>query len=199
MPKIVDHEKVRKRIVLTSLPLLVKIGYEKLRLMDVALAAGLGRTTLYQYYGKKEDLYIDCLFYVLDTIERDVHEMIEKETLSLAEKISWIEDQWAKNLAHCSLSILFMEFMILAKRQQKVAFTPLIKRMTQVEDSISRLLLEKVRNDEKTKEERLMLLQLEFLVSVLGELGHDTVDLQQGILNVMGRYRQCFNDLSDDV
>lgn len=61
MPKLVDYDQMRNDISKTALDVFFKKGFHQTNLNDVAKEYGVGRTTLYQYFKNKEELYVYCI------------------------------------------------------------------------------------------------------------------------------------------
>ncbi|NOY69848.1 MAG: TetR/AcrR family transcriptional regulator [Deltaproteobacteria bacterium] len=62
MPKIVDKEEKRKAIADVSITVFKNNGYHSARMADIAVAAGIGKGTIYEYFKNKADI----LRYALD-------------------------------------------------------------------------------------------------------------------------------------
>ena len=54
MPKIVDKEQKRREIALSCSNLIHEIGIRKLTVAQVAITAGIGKGTIYEYFENKE-------------------------------------------------------------------------------------------------------------------------------------------------
>ncbi|HZJ88178.1 MAG TPA: TetR/AcrR family transcriptional regulator [Sphaerochaeta sp.] len=57
MPKKVDHEARKERILHTALAVFAKEGYRDANLSLIAAECGISRPTIYQYFRNKEDIY----------------------------------------------------------------------------------------------------------------------------------------------
>jgi len=55
-PKIVDREKKRLHIIGSAFNVLREKGYKDTNMADIAVEAGMGKGTLYEYFGSKEEL-----------------------------------------------------------------------------------------------------------------------------------------------
>lgn len=56
MPKIVDKAAKRQEILEAAIAVFVEKGYHGAKMADIALAAGMGKGTLYEYFPTKESL-----------------------------------------------------------------------------------------------------------------------------------------------
>lgn len=194
MPKIIDYPKTKHNILLKSLPLFVDLGYQKVRLVDVAHAANIGRTSLYQYYKNKENLYCDLILMVVDKIQQRVDEMIAKNELSLFQKIAWLDEVLLQDFGKSSITILFMEFLILAKREKNDSYGKLIHHITGVEEYISRKLEEEVSKKTIKDDEWMDLMQISFVMSMIQQLGLEDRNLHDSMMHAVGKKGKIFRD-----
>lgn len=79
-PKIVDREQKKLQIIGSAFNVLQEKGYKNTNMADIAVEAGMGKGTLYEYFGSKEELVAatietvirlsqDFIYRELDTIE----------------------------------------------------------------------------------------------------------------------------------
>lgn len=73
MPKIVDVPQKRAEIMEQAARVFAAKGYSDATLLDVARQCGMGRTSLYQYFANKEDLFTFLLDHVLQSLLADMH------------------------------------------------------------------------------------------------------------------------------
>ena len=57
MPKKIDHEKRKEKILRTALDVFARQGYKDTNLSLIANECGVSRPTIYQYFKDKEDIY----------------------------------------------------------------------------------------------------------------------------------------------
>ncbi len=57
MPKRIDHEKRKEKILHTALVIFAREGYKDANLSLIASECGVSRPTIYQYFKDKEDIY----------------------------------------------------------------------------------------------------------------------------------------------
>lgn len=58
MPKQIDHDQRRKEILYASLDVFAREGYKNTNLGLIASACGLSRTTVYQYFKDKSEIFL---------------------------------------------------------------------------------------------------------------------------------------------
>lgn len=59
-PKIVDRDKKRAEILHAAMKVFAAQGIHNFRMIDIAVEAGVGKGTLYEYFPSKDDLIISC-------------------------------------------------------------------------------------------------------------------------------------------
>ena len=89
MPKIVDREEMQAGILDAAMRVYSKKGYHAATIADVAVAAGLGKGTLYLYFKNKEALAIAMVDRHLEGMERRF----------VSDELSDTLDDFGKNLA----------------------------------------------------------------------------------------------------
>jgi len=70
MPKIINHEEIRKKIIEKAIPLFATMGYTGVNFTMLSEASGVRRTSLYKFFNDKEDLFlqvIDHSFLILES------------------------------------------------------------------------------------------------------------------------------------
>ena len=95
--KMKNSMPTRKKILLAALPVFAKKGYEKARMKDIAVEAGVGKSTIYEYFKSKEELFRE----LVDFLFRD----LEEYTLSLLRP----EEPPEKKI--CNVITSFAEYM----------------------------------------------------------------------------------------
>jgi AcrR family transcriptional regulator len=69
MPKIVDHDRYRKELLLQCLTLFAARGYGSITMRQIAKELGVSTGTLYHYFPGKEDIFIQL---VQEVFEQDI-------------------------------------------------------------------------------------------------------------------------------
>ena len=57
MPKKIDHEERKEKILQTALKVFAREGYRDSNLSLIAIECGVSRPTIYQYFKDKEEIY----------------------------------------------------------------------------------------------------------------------------------------------
>ena len=76
MPKIIDKEKKRIRIIESAARLFAKRGYTATRMLNIAEAAGIGKGTIYEYFKSKDELFIEAFNAYIEEINKSIEKNI---------------------------------------------------------------------------------------------------------------------------
>ena len=68
MPKVIDHEQRKKEILYAALEIFATEGYKDTNLGLIAAQCGLSRTTVYQYFKDKSEIFVYALKATTDTM-----------------------------------------------------------------------------------------------------------------------------------
>jgi AcrR family transcriptional regulator len=118
MPKIVDFEVRRREIMEKAVPVFAREGYQRANFSRIAELCGFSRTTIYQYFKNKSELFLYTIDYVFTKIEGAAHranvetdgrtvERLERimraifeTTLTEAQPMSIVLDLWLQIKRH---------------------------------------------------------------------------------------------------
>jgi AcrR family transcriptional regulator len=99
----VDKEQRRKEIATTCSDLIHDIGMKKLTVAQVAIKAGIGKGTIYEYFENKDDIVFEIMNIHIDTYHNEFLETI-KDVKSTKQKIfhffKFVIDDSIENLKH---------------------------------------------------------------------------------------------------
>ncbi|MDZ7819442.1 MAG: TetR/AcrR family transcriptional regulator [Aliarcobacter sp.] len=102
-PRVVDKEQRRKEIATTCSDLIHDIGMKKLTVAQVAIKAGIGKGTIYEYFENKDDIVFEIMNIHIDTYHNEFLETI-KDVKSTKQKIfhffKFVIDDSIENLKH---------------------------------------------------------------------------------------------------
>ncbi len=99
MPKIVDREAYRKKILEQCLALFSRKGYAKVTMREIASEVGVSTGTLYHYFPTKEKIQEALFAHIMETNAGEYLRRVEK-TESAAERLRIIADFWKENGAY---------------------------------------------------------------------------------------------------
>ncbi len=128
MPKIVDHEEVRQRIVDNAVSVFASKGYYSTNIIDIANKAGISRTAIYQYYNNKDQIFFQVVELIVDLLRREVILINSDDSKS---RIDTIKDIIAKVLYTFSknqeLAIILIEIRMMFNKENSHLLTQQIR------------------------------------------------------------------------
>ena len=102
-PRVVDKEQRRKEIATTCSDLIHDIGMKKLTVAQVAIKAGIGKGTIYEYFENKDDIVFEIMNNHIDAYHNEFLETI-KDVKSTKQKVfhffKFVIDDSIDNLKH---------------------------------------------------------------------------------------------------
>lgn len=82
MPKIVDKDAMRRRIMQAAMQTYIRHGFHAAKMSDIATAAGLAKGTLYLYFNSKEALTTALVKWKFQEIEQQIMPLQDLHSLS---------------------------------------------------------------------------------------------------------------------
>jgi AcrR family transcriptional regulator len=70
------RQQRRQRMLTAAGRLFARTGYDAVQMADVARAAGVGKPTLYRYFGSKEELFVEVFSDALEELRRRVEDAV---------------------------------------------------------------------------------------------------------------------------
>jgi len=77
MPKIVDKKAKKAEILKAAMKIFAQNGVVKTKMADIALAAGIGKGTIYEYFRSKEDIFEEAFNSVFSNMETTLIEALK--------------------------------------------------------------------------------------------------------------------------
>lgn len=125
MPKIVNHEAKKQMIMNRSVESFLEKGIDGTRLIDIAKACEMGRTSIYQYFQNKEEIVGFTIQHLFKELREDIRGAVLEEQDDAYEKIrkltSAIIQQYLKNK---KLIVLVDLWLVLIREN-----SPLVKHL----------------------------------------------------------------------
>lgn len=149
MPKIVDFEQRKQEIVEKAMKVFIEKGYHRTNLSDIAKECNMGRTTLYQYFKDKDEIFNYAAEQLSQKLETDCKNILENKKLAAADKLKMIislltlQYQLEKNKM-----LMMIEMWLLSKRENDVLKAKLEKRVSALRKIFEQLLDEGMRTKE---------------------------------------------------
>jgi AcrR family transcriptional regulator len=108
-PKLIDKDSKRDSIIDAAIKLFAKKGFTKTTINDIALAAGIGKGTVYEYFSTKEEIIHHSFGYFIKSLELDFQEILIMNT-AVQEKLSLIFKGFVEFISTDSLGIIEIMF-----------------------------------------------------------------------------------------
>ncbi|WDV44460.1 TetR/AcrR family transcriptional regulator [Clostridiaceae bacterium M8S5] len=140
MPKIVDFQKRKDYIANEAVAIFVEKGFHKTKLLDIAEKCGLGRTTLYQYFKNKNDVFQYVVESEKSKLIMSINQIKNDSTVSSINKIKKIVEEVVSNENINDIIIIFIELWMLVKREAKRENEELLKNAVEVRSMFRDLL-----------------------------------------------------------
>ncbi|WP_294347331.1 TetR/AcrR family transcriptional regulator [Prosthecochloris sp.] len=94
-PKIVDKKLKRQQLVKAAVSVFSERGFKGTSMEEVSLRAGIGKGTIYEYFGSKEDLFYACFdWFMKMTIDQAAEAL--KECAGSEEKLRTAARVWTE-------------------------------------------------------------------------------------------------------
>ena len=109
MPKIVDKEEKKARILEAAIKIFAKKGMSKTTISDIAVEANIGKGTVYEYFKSKGEVFSSSFMYFMDKVETIISKRLYRIHDPL-EKLSAVFIAWADILD--SVYVEYMEIVL---------------------------------------------------------------------------------------
>ena len=125
MAIIVDKEQKRKDIAVACTDLLLDKGLKNLRISDIAMTAGIGKGTVYDYFANKEAVVFEIIRNLIVEHQQDLRERSDKNT-SCRQKIFYLFDfylcEFKDYTKHLEVYKEYLDATIASKNTSMYAF-----------------------------------------------------------------------------
>ncbi|MBW4443107.1 MAG: TetR/AcrR family transcriptional regulator [Plectolyngbya sp. WJT66-NPBG17] len=139
MPKIVDHDRYRKELLVKSFDLFAEKGYAAITMRQVAQGLGVSTGTLYHYFPGKEALFEQLVEELADADIANFSELSEGKSIAeLAEAEFKLIEQ---NREYFLKQMLIMADYYQQQRREGKEISPVLRRICdRVEAAVSKML-----------------------------------------------------------
>ncbi len=144
MPKIIDYDLKRKEIIENSKIVFAKHGYHNTNLSLISKKCGMGRTTLYQYFENKDEIFYHTIESTLEEMNTDVDKIMANENLTFVEKIKEVVRQLTKDEDNNYVFILLLEAWLILNRSKNEFLENLRSETQELKEKIERLIIEAI-------------------------------------------------------
>lgn len=170
MPKIVDTEALKLKIIKNAFNAFVEKGYYKSSMADISRSCNMNRTTIYYYFKNKDEVFEQTVYYVIETIEKDINEISKNDQMTLKNKIKYLNNKWEKEFNNNNIILILLEMWLAIKREESEMFIRIQKRVKEMNQSINQLVLEKTKYKINSKKERLEFTQCSIIMCILHQI-----------------------------
>lgn len=146
MPKIVDHDERKKEIMEMALAIFIEEGYTNTKLAKIADKCGIARTTLYQYFGNKDEIFKYAIKSFTDSLQVDYKTIGTRKDVAPDKKLEMIIlDIIDVCFTRRELLFLLLEFLIQVKSEGKRFARSLNRRTIRIRKLFSRIISDGIR------------------------------------------------------
>lgn len=148
MPKIVDHEERKRDIMEMALAIFIEEGYTNTKLANIADKCCIARTTLYQYFGNKDEIFKYAIKTFTDSLQVDYKTLGIRDDIQPDEKLKMIiMDIIDVCFTRRELLFLLLEFLIQVKSEGRRFARSLNKRTIRIRKLFSRIISDGIKMD----------------------------------------------------
>jgi len=117
LPKIVDYELKKKEIIEKAKEVFAKRGYYNTNIADISEKCGMGRTTIYQYFKNKDEIFYCTIGDFLEELKVKVEAIVSDQSLTFIEKLKKLVFELVNEYEYNNIFVLLMEMWIILKRE----------------------------------------------------------------------------------
>ena len=148
MPKIVDVEEMKHQIMTEAVHVFIRRGYHSTTFAEIARRCGIGRTTIYQYFKNKEEIFIYAVKHINQVFEAEYKSILEDNRLDVLEKIKRIFSKFMMRCCKKNNEItLLIELGLILKRDNHELLEQ-VKKSVELQDVFYKLLEEGARTNQ---------------------------------------------------
>lgn len=148
MPKIVDIEQKKLEIADKSIAVFSEKGYYNTSLNDIAKACSMGRTTLYQYFNNKDEIYLYILELGMSFFLIRYEELKKDENLSNIDKLKYLINYLLINIEGQRVAKGFVDFWLMVRHNNCNVEEDLFRLSSILENSFNEILDKAVKSKE---------------------------------------------------
>ncbi len=145
MPKIVNVEEMKHLIMTEAVHVFIRRGYHKTTFAEIARRCSIGRTTIYQYFRNKDEIFMYAVKNINQVFEAEYRSILEDPALGVLEKIKRIYSRFLLRCCKNNNEIsLLLELALILKRDNHELLEQ-VKKSLELQDVFYNLLEEGVR------------------------------------------------------
>ena len=140
MPKIIDYDSKKQEIIEKAKVVFAKYGYHNTNLSLISKKCGMGRTTLYQYFENKDEIFYHTVDSTLEEIKTQVDVITTNEKLTFVEKLKEIIQQLTENQENNNTFLLLLETWLILNRGKNEMLDNLKNQIQELKEKIEELI-----------------------------------------------------------
>ena len=140
MPKIIDYDSKKQEIIEKAKVVFAKHGYYNTNLSLISKKCGMGRTTLYQYFKNKDEIFYHTVDSTLEEINTQVDIITTNEKLTFVEKLKEIIQQLTENQDNNNTFLLLLETWLILNRGKNEMLENLKNQIQELKEKIEELI-----------------------------------------------------------
>ena len=148
MPKIIDYDKKKQEIIEKAKIVFAKRGYHNTSLSHISKKCGMGRTTIYQYFKNKDEIFYHTVGSTLEEIQTQVEVIVTNEELSFTEKLKQVVHQLTEGQEDNNTFILLLETLLILNRGTNEVIEKIKDDIQRLKDTIENLIREAIEKKE---------------------------------------------------
>lgn len=142
MPGITNYESKRKNIIEKSKIVFQEYGYHNTSLFQISEECGIGRTTLYQYFKNKDEIFYYTVSNTLEEIQRELEVIVDDNELTFLGKIKQIIKQLTTGQKNNNTFLLLLEIWLILERENNEVLEGLRVHTEKLKNTIEDLIKE---------------------------------------------------------
>ncbi len=148
LPKVVDYEEKKQEIIEKARIVFTKRGYHNTSLSHISKKCGIGRTTIYQYFKNKDEIFYHTVGSTLEEIQTQLDVITANEGLSFTEKLKLVIHQLTEEQKDNNIFMLLLETWLVLNREKNEMLEKLKQNTQQLKDTIEDLIEGAIREKE---------------------------------------------------
>ncbi|MDD4527311.1 MAG: TetR/AcrR family transcriptional regulator [Candidatus Margulisbacteria bacterium] len=121
MPKIVNKQEKRSRLVQAAIPVFAKYTFREAKMNDVAISADVGKGTLYEYFESKDELFLEIFKMWFSTLEAQIHDVVNAIDDPGKQLITFYEQYFATIEKYSDTYYIYFDFWTELVRNPKIS------------------------------------------------------------------------------
>lgn len=143
-----DYEEKKQEIIEKAKIVFANRGYHNTSLSHISKKCGIGRTTIYQYFKNKDEIFYHTVGSTLEEIQTQVNVIATNEQLTFTEKLKQVIHQLTDEQKNSNTFILLLETWIVLNREKNEMLENLKTETQKLKDTIEDLIKGAIRERE---------------------------------------------------